>query len=123
MPRLKKAAYEKAAEQLGIPVEDWVEGVVDAYTKTLFASAAIDAGVNFSDLLVSRGPEDSLEVNTLPTRRICEHAGLPSDFFEIMPEDALASVVFGFYADWKLRGGEPDHGAEALIREVDPAVN
>lgn len=104
-------------------MEDWVEGVVDAYTKSLFVSAAIDAGMNFSDLQVNRGPEDSLEVNTLPTRRICEHAGLPSEFFEIMPEDALASVVFGFYAEWKRRGGEPAHGAEALIREVDPAFN
>ena len=119
----KKQMEEKAAEQLGISVEDWVEGVVDAYTKSLFVSAAIDAGMNFSDLQVSRGPEDSLEVNTLPTRRICEHAGLPSEFFEIMPEDALASVVFGFYAEWKRRGGEPAHGAEALIREVDPAFN
>lgn len=104
-------------------MEDWVEGVVDAYTKSLFVSAAIDAGVNFSDLQVSRGPEDSLEVNTIPIRRICEDAGLPSEFFEIMPEDALASIVFGFYAEWKRRGGESDHGAEALIREVDPAFN
>jgi succinate dehydrogenase/fumarate reductase flavoprotein subunit len=38
-------------------VEDWVEGVVDAYTKSLFVSAASDAGVNFSDLQVSREPE------------------------------------------------------------------
>lgn len=48
------------AEQLGISVEDWVEGVVDAYTKSLFVSAAIDAGVNFSDLQVSREPTGGL---------------------------------------------------------------
>lgn len=80
---------------------------------------AIPEGVDFSDLHLSRDPEDgSLIFDLAPIQLVCEASG--ADFDQVV--DAAEPVVAAFIASWYevhlQRGGKPDPVLEDFMEEA-----
>ena len=78
----------------------------------------IPAGLDFSDLRLSRLPDGAVEFSWQAIDRICQASGIPMETFTDSPEDTVAALITHWYHEHRQRGGAPDPVAEDLIAEM-----
>lgn len=81
-------------------------------------SVGIPAGLDFSDLALSRTADGDIEFSTDVIEQIAIANGLPHDFFMTQPESVVSELITLWYAHHKAAGGSIDQTAEDLIAEV-----
>lgn len=80
---------------------------------------AIPQGVEFKDLRLERDPKTGdVSFDTAIIERIERESGLPAGFFMGQHEDAVASLITGWYSAHRAAGGDADPVAEDLLAEV-----
>lgn len=80
----------------------------------------IPEGLAFGDLRLSRDPASGdVAFDWEPIRRICEASGLPPDWFESRPEDALCALLVAWYQQAKAAGEALDPVQEQILAEIE----
>lgn len=82
-------------------------------------SITIPEGVAFADLRLARDPQTGdVSFNTAIIDQIERESRLPAGFFMGQHEDAVASLITGWYSAHRAAGGAADPVAEDLLAEV-----
>lgn len=80
---------------------------------------AIPQGLGFAALRLARDPHTGdVSFDTAVIERIEKESGLPAGFFMGQHEDAVASLITGWYSAYRAAGGAADPVAEDLMAEV-----
>ena len=80
---------------------------------------SIPQGLAFAALRLARDPATGdVSFDTAVIERIEKESGLPAGFFMGQHEDAVASLITGWYSAHRAAGGAPYHVAEDLLSEV-----
>lgn len=80
---------------------------------------AIPQGLGFADLRLARDYKTGdVSFDTSVIERIERESGLPAGFFMAQHEDAVASLITGWYGAHRAAGGAADPVAEDLLAEV-----
>lgn len=80
---------------------------------------SIPQGMTFADLRLGRDPQTGdVSFDTAIIERIERESGLPTGFFMGQHEDAVASLITGWYSAHRAAGGAADPVADDLIAEV-----
>ncbi len=80
---------------------------------------SIPQGMTFADLRLGRDPQTGdVSFDTAIIERIERESGLPPGFFMGQHEDAVASLITGWYSAHRAAGGAADPVADDLIAEV-----
>lgn len=79
----------------------------------------IPQGMVFSELRLARDPQTGdVSFDTSVIERVEAESGLPAGFFMGQHEDAVASLITGWYSAHRAAGGAADPVAEDLLAEV-----
>jgi hypothetical protein len=117
VPAATKARWVRESRAAGQRLTDWIIHRVEAPVQTTIPTS-IPAGLNFADLHLARDADGAVSMDWTPIRAICRASGLPEDFFERQPEDALAGMLTHWYRLHLAAGGAPDPVQEDLIAEA-----
>ena len=80
---------------------------------------SIPVGMSFSELRLARDPQTGdVSFDTSVIERVEAESGLPAGFFMGQHEDAVASLITGWYSAHRAAGGAADPVAEDLLAEV-----
>lgn len=114
-----KARWVRESRAAGMRLTDWVMQRVEAQPMQRRTPIAIPEGMAFADLGLARNLQTgAVSFDTAVVERIERESGLPAGFFMAQHEDAVASLIIGWYEAHRSAGGEVDPVAEELIAEV-----
>lgn len=119
VPAATKARWVRESRAAGMRLTDWIVKRVEAQPMKKITPIAIPQGLAFAALRLARDPATGdVSFDTAVIERIEAESGLPAGFFMGQHEDALASLITGWYSAHRAAGGAADPVAEDLIAEV-----
>lgn len=119
VPASLKARWVRESRAAGMRLTDWIVSKVEAQPMHKITPISIPQSVVFSDLRLERDPQTGdVSFDTAIIERIERESGLPTGFFMGQPEDAVASLITGWYSAHRAAGGAADPVAEDLLAEV-----
>ena len=119
VPAATKARWVRESRAAGMRLTDWIVQRVEAQPMQRRTPIAIPEGMAFADLGLARNLQTgAVSFDTAVVERIERESGLPAGFFMAQHEDAVASLIIGWYEAHRSAGGEADPVAEELIAEV-----
>ena len=119
VPAELKARWVRESRAAGMRLTDWIVERVEAQPMKQITPISIPKGVVFSDLRLERDPQTGdVSFDTAIIERIERESGLPTGFFMGQHEDAVASLITGWYSAHRAAGGAADPVAEDLLAEV-----
>lgn len=119
VPASLKARWVRESRAAGMRLTDWIVKRVEAQPMKQITHISIPHGMAFSDLRLARDAQTGdVSFDTAIIERIEADSGLPAGFFMDQDEDALASMLTGWYAAHRAAGGASDPVAEDLLAEV-----
>ena len=82
------------------------------------ATLSIPAGVEFSDLRLTRLESGVVSFDWTPIKRICDASNVPIDLLRAGPEASVAGLIISWYVSHLKHGGAPDLVAEDWLAEI-----
>ena len=114
-----KGRWVRESRAAGMRLTDWIIQRVEAQPMQRRAPIAIPEGMAFADLGLARNLQTgAVSFDTAVVERIERESGLPAGFFMAQHEDAVASLIIGWYEAHRSAGGEADPVADDMIAEV-----
>lgn len=114
VPASLKARWVRASRAAGLRLTEWIIAHVE---RDMLTHIRIPDGVTFADLKLRREPDGSVSFDRAVIARVCQASGIDAARFEA-DEDALSSLITGWYRAHRAQGGAPDPVEEDLIAEV-----
>ena len=119
VPAELKALWVRESRAAGMRLTDWIVQRVEAQPMDKITPISIPQGVAFADLRLARDYKTGdVLFDTSVIERIEAKSGLPAGFFMGQHEDAVASLITGWYSAHRAAGGAADPVAEDLLAEV-----
>lgn len=78
----------------------------------------IPEGLSFEALKLTRASTGPVKFDWAPIEQICAGSGIDIALLRDGPEDNVAGLIIGWYAEHRAHGGAPDPVAEDLIDEA-----
>lgn len=119
VPAATKARWVRESRAAGMRLTDWIVQRVEAQPMDKITPISIPQGLGFAALRLARDPQTGdVSFDTAVIERIEAESGLPAGFFMAQHEDAVASLITGWYSAHRAAGGAADPVAEDLLAEV-----
>lgn len=119
VPAATKARWVRESRAAGMRLTDWIVQRVEAQPMDKITPISIPHGLDFAALRLARDPHTGdVSFDTAVIERIEAESGLPAGFCMQQHEDAVASLITGWYSAHRAAGGAPDPVAEDLLAEV-----
>lgn len=119
VPAATKARWVRESRAAGMRLTDWIVQRVEAQPMDKITPISIPQGLGFAALRLARDPQTGdVSFDTAVIERIEAESGLPAGFFMGQHEDAVASLITGWYSAHRAAGGAADPVAEDLLSEV-----
>ena len=119
VPAATKARWVRESRAAGMRLTDWIVQRVEAQSMDKITPISIPQGMIFADLRLARDPKTGdVSFDAAIIERIEQESGLPAGFFMGQHEDAVASLIIGWYNAHRAAGGAADQVADDLIAEV-----